>query len=131
MDALIGRKLVKVERLGWHRDGELDDRSVGPVHLVFEEDLGLFLAGRSDWSLDVVETHSGDRAWLDDYDYDCYRSRWMLRDASDEVPFTSMLAKRLVALGPVLNQVDQVIGLELDFDGDALTLKTWEGEVAT
>ena len=131
MDALIGRKLLKVERLGWHQDGALDDRSVGPVHLVFEGDLGLFLAGRSDWSLQVVETHPGDRAWLDAYDYDWYGSRWMLRDASDEVPFASMLAKRLIAVEPMLNQVDELIGLELDFDGDALTLKTWEGEVAT
>lgn len=29
MDALIGRKLVKFERLGWHQAGGLDDASVG------------------------------------------------------------------------------------------------------
>ena len=71
MDALIGRKLVKVERLGWCQAGVPDDFSVGPVHLVFEGGQGMFLAGRSDWSLDLVETCPEDHAWLDTYDWEC------------------------------------------------------------
>lgn len=131
MDALIGRKLVKVERLGWHQAGDLDDVSVGPVHLVFEGEQGLLLAARSDWSLDLTETCTADRTWLNAYDYDWYGSRWVLRDASSEPPFASVMARHLRALQPVLNQVNEVTGLELSFDGQALTLETWEGEVTT
>jgi hypothetical protein len=131
MDTLIGRKLVKVERLGWHQDGEPDDVSVGPVHLVFEGDRGIFFAGRSDWTLELMETDPGDRAWLNAYKYDWYGSRWTLRDASNEAPFASMVAQRLLALEPVRDQVGDVIGLNLAFDGHTLVLKTWEGEVTT
>jgi hypothetical protein len=129
MDALIGRKLVNVERLGWHQAGELDDVSVGPVHLVFEGERGLLLAGRTDWSLELTETCAADRTWRDTYDYDCYGSRWTLREVSSEPPFASVIAKRLQGLQPTHNQVGEVTGLALSFEGYALTLKTWEGEI--
>lgn len=131
MDTLIGRKLVKVERLGWYQAGDLDDLSVGPVHLVFEGGHGIFLAGRSDWSLEFVETAPGDSAWLDAYDYDWSGSRWRLRDASSESPFAAVIAKPLFELERVRNQVDEVIGLNLNFQGQTLGLQTWEGEVTT
>lgn len=114
MDALIGRKLVKVERLGWHRAGELDDVSVGPVHLVFQGGRGLLLAGRADWSLELTETCTEDRTWLDAYDYDWHGSRWMLRDASSESPFASVVAECLRALQPMLNQANEVTGLRTE-----------------
>ena len=131
MDALIGRMLVKVERLGWHQAGDLDDVSVGPVHLLFEGERGLLLAGRTDWSLNLTETCTADRTWLDAYDYDWYGSRWVLRDASSEPPFAPVIAKPLRAVQPVLNQVNEVTGLELSFAGHVLTLETREGEVTT
>ncbi|WP_067697432.1 hypothetical protein [Actinoplanes awajinensis] len=131
MDALIGRKLVRVERLAWHYAGGVAKANVGPVHLVFEGDRGILLAGRADWSLEVVETCAVDRSWLDDYDYDWDGSRWLLRDASSEPPFASLMTRRLRALQPMHNEIDEVTGLELDFDGQALTLATWEGEITT
>ncbi|GIF40172.1 hypothetical protein [Actinoplanes xinjiangensis] len=131
MDALIGRALVTVERLGWHQAGGSVDLGVGPVHLVFEGGRGILLEGRSDWSLELTETHPGDRSWWDGYDYDWNGSRWALRDASGESPFAPVIHRRLSALEPLRNEVDEVTGLGLDFDGRALTLRTWEGEVTT
>jgi hypothetical protein len=131
MGTLIGRRLMKVERLGWHRDGELDDRSVGPVHLVFEGGHGIFLAGGGDWSLESMQTGPGDSAWLNAYDYDWHGSRWLLRDASSESPFAPMVAKPLSSLEPMRNEVDEAIGLTFNFGGQTLTLRTWEGEVTT
>jgi hypothetical protein len=131
MHALIGRKIVKVVRLAWHQTDEPDDLSVGPVQLVFEGGRGLLLAGRSDWTLEIVETYPGDDKWLDPYDYDHDGGRWLSRDASNEPPFASVIARPLAELGPLLNEVNEVIGLRLDFHGQILTLKTWQGEVTT
>ncbi|XVV10811.1 hypothetical protein ACQP2X_39115 [Actinoplanes sp. CA-131856] len=131
MDTLIGRKLVKVERLGWHQAGELDDPSVGPIHLVFEGCHGIFFSGASDWSLEVVETAPGSTGWLDAYDYVWDGSRWSLRDASVEAPFAAVIGEPLAGGESIRNEVDEVIGLHLTFGGKVLTLKTWEGEVKT
>ncbi|MEU7867371.1 hypothetical protein [Dactylosporangium sp. NPDC049140] len=131
MDAMIGRKLVKVVRLAWHWAAEPDDLSVGPVHLVFSDGRGLLLAGRSDWTLNLVGTDPGDDRWLDPYDYDHDGGRWLPRDASTEPPFASVSARPLTELASIRNEVNEVIGLRLDFDGQILTLKTWQGEVKT
>ncbi|MFI6079204.1 hypothetical protein ACIA5C_47660 [Actinoplanes sp. NPDC051343] len=131
MEMLIGRKLVRVQRLSWHQPGEADNLSVGPVHLVFEGGQGIFFAGGSDWSLELVETDPESRVWLDVYDYDWYGSRWLLRDASGEPPFAAVVAQPFVAMEPVRNEVDQVIGVNLNFGGQTLTLQTWGGEVTT
>jgi hypothetical protein len=53
------------------------------------------------------------------------------RDASTEPPFASVVARPLGELEPIRNEVNEVIGLRLDFDGQILTLKTWQGEVKT
>lgn len=129
--ALIGRGLVKVERLGWCESGALAERAVGPVHLVFDGGRGLFVSGRSDWSLEVVETAPGDSAWLTAYDYDWHGSRWVLRDASGEAPFAAVIAERLAALEPVRDEVGEVVGLDLGFGGRTVTLRMSEGEVTT
>ncbi|MFG2043854.1 hypothetical protein [Dactylosporangium sp. NPDC048998] len=131
MDALIGRRLVKVVRLAWHWADEPDDLSVGPVQLVFDDGRGLLLAGRSDWTLELVETYPGDDRWLAPYDYDYDGGRWLSRDASTEPPFASVIARPLNELRPIRNGVNEVIGLRLDLDGQILTLKTWQGEVKT
>ncbi|WP_426503523.1 hypothetical protein ACPPVO_38690 [Dactylosporangium sp. McL0621] len=60
MDALIGRRLVKVVRLAWHRPDEPDELNVGPVQLVFDDGHGLLLDGGSDWTLTLTETYPGD-----------------------------------------------------------------------
>jgi hypothetical protein len=132
MDELVGSTLVKVERLGWRRPGEPGDLSVGPVHLVFEDGRGIFLGGRSDWSLELVQTSPEDNAWLDVYDYDGDGGwRWVLRDASTELPFTSVITKPLTALAPMHNEIGEMIGLRLNFGGQSLTLRTRQGEVTT
>ncbi|GIF26631.1 hypothetical protein BJ973_001076 [Actinoplanes tereljensis] len=131
MDALVGRKLVKAERLGWCLAGKPDDLSAGPVHLVFEGGQGILLDGQSDWSLKLMETYPEDRTWLDAYDYDWEGARWLLRDASSEPPFAAVMARHLVALEPTYNEVNEMTGLSLNFDGHPLTLKTREGEVVT
>jgi hypothetical protein len=114
MDALIGRKLVNVVRLAWHQAVGPDDLTVGPAHLVFEGGRGLFLAGRSDWALTFVETEPGYEGWLSAYDYD--GGRWLSRDASKEQPFAPVIARPLVGLEPILNAVNEVVGLVLEFD---------------
>jgi hypothetical protein len=129
VDALIGRRLAKVMRLAWHWPGEPDDLSVGPVHLVFDDGRGLFLSGRTDWSLEVVETDPNDDTWLATYDYDYDGGRWVPRDASTESPFVAVIARSLTGLESVRNEVQEVFGLRLDFDGQVLMLTTWEGEI--
>jgi hypothetical protein len=117
MDALIGRRLVKVVRLAWHWADEPNDPSVGPVQLVFDDGPGFLLAGRSDWTLKLVENYPDDDSWLAPYDYDYDGGRWLSRDASTEPPFASVIARPLAELGPIRNEVNEVIGLRLDFDG--------------
>lgn len=73
----------------------------------------------------------GDEGWLSAYDYDYLGGRWIARDASTEPPFASVIALPLVDWAPTFNAVDEVVGLKLDFDGQQLTLRTWEGEVTT
>ncbi|WP_426513199.1 hypothetical protein ACPPVO_22790 [Dactylosporangium sp. McL0621] len=90
---------------------------------------GLFLAGQSDWTLNLAETCPGDDRWLDPYDYD--GGRRLPRDASTEPPFASVSARPLTELASIRNEINEVIGLRLDFDGQILTLKTWQGKVKT
>ncbi|WP_422738923.1 hypothetical protein ACN263_06565 [Micromonospora sp. WMMD729] len=127
MDALVGRRLVKVVRLGWHRPGEPDEPDVGPVLLVFDDGRGLLLDGRSDWTLGLTETYPGDDGLPDPYDYD--GGRWLSRDASAEPPFASVITRPLAHLEEIRNDVNEVTGLRLDFDGQMLTLTTWQGEI--
>ena len=129
MDALIGSKLVKVVRLAWHQAGEPDDLSVGPVHLVFADGRGLFLAGRSDWALKIVETHPDDESWLSPYEYDYNGGRWLSRDASHELPFATVIATPLGGLALIRNELNELVGLTLEFENQTLTLRTWRGEV--
>jgi hypothetical protein len=131
MDALVGRRLVKVVRLTWHWPGEPDEPNVGPVQLVFDDGRGLLLDGRSDWTLVLAETDPGDDGWRDPYDYDYDGGRWLSRDASAEPPFASVIARPLAHLEQLRNEVNEVIGLRLDFDGQMLTLETWQGEIKT
>ncbi|MGC1211712.1 MAG: hypothetical protein WA890_10685 [Micromonospora sp.] len=131
MDALISHRLAKVTRLAWHQPGDPTDFKVGPVHLVFDDGRGLLLAGRSDWSLEFIQTEQGDEGWLSAYDYDYLGGRWIARDASTEPPFASVIALPLVDWAPTFNAVNEVVGLKLHFDGQQLTLRTWEGEVTT
>ena len=126
---LIGRQLVKVVRLAWRQAGEPDDLTVGLVHLVFDDGRGLLLAGRSDWTLKIVETHPGDDSWLTDYDYDYDGGRWLSRDASNELPFASVIGGSLVGLASIPNECDEVVGLMLEFVGQTLALRMWQGEV--
>lgn len=125
--ALIGRTLVRVERLGWPGH----DPGVGPVHLVFDDGRGLLLEARSDWSLEQVATGPADRTWLDTSDYEWEGARWSLRDASAEPPFAAVIGLALVSLAPVHNEVGEVTGLHLDLGGHRLSIATWEGEVTT
>ncbi|MEU7844140.1 hypothetical protein AB0B39_24610 [Micromonospora sp. NPDC049114] len=63
----------------------------------------------------------------DPYDYD--GGRWLSRDASAEPPFASVITRPLAHLKEIRNEVNEVTGLRLDFDGQMLTLKTWQGEI--
>ena len=80
---------------------------------------------------DLVDTLPGDDAWLATYDNDFDGGRWLLRDASAERPFVSVVARRLVELQPILNDVDEVFGVRLEFDGHTLALRMWQGEITT
>ncbi|MGA3562194.1 hypothetical protein [Melissospora conviva] len=131
MDALISHRLAKVTRLAWDQPGDPSDFNAGPVHLVFDDGRGLLLDGRSDWTLEFIQTEPGDEKWLSVYDYDYLGGRWIARDASTEPPFASVIALPLVDWAPTFNAVGEVVGLRLDFHGQQLTLRTWEGEVTT
>ncbi len=70
--------------------------------------------------------------WLDAYDYVWEGgARWLLREASRELPFAAVIARPLAAMETMYNEVNEMTGLRLDFAGEPLTLKTWEGEVTT
>ncbi|WP_285472765.1 hypothetical protein [Actinoplanes sp. NBRC 101535] len=123
--------LAKVERWSWRQIGEPENPSAGPVHLLFADGSGILIDGRSDWSLEMTETTREDDAWRARFDYDVEGSRWSVRDASRESPFLPVLGRRLTSLEPIHNEVGEVTGLRLDFDGRLITLNTWQGEVTT
>jgi hypothetical protein len=129
MDALVGRRLVKVVRLAWHPPNEPAELTVGPVQLVFDDGRGALLDSRSDWTLEVTETVADDERFLDPYDYDYNGGRWVSRDASTEPPFASVIERHLAEVEQIRNEVNDVMGIRLDFEGKILTLKTWQGEI--
>jgi hypothetical protein len=131
MDELIGHRLAKVTRLAWYQPGEPTDLKAGPVHLVFDDGRSLLLAGRNDCALECVQTAPGDDGWLSAYDSESDGGRWIARDASTEPPFAPVVALPLVGWASTLNEVDEVVGIELNFGGQQLRLRTWEGEVTT
>jgi hypothetical protein len=128
-DALRGHQLVKVTRLAWLDRTEPSDLSVGPAHLVFDDGRGLVFSSRSDWSLDLVQTQPNDEGWLVPYDYDYDGSRWVLRDASSEQPFATVIGRALVDWELILNEMDEAVGATIDFEGSSLVLEVWEGEI--
>ena len=140
-DALRGHQLVKVARLAWSDVAWSDfalsnkvrpcDLSVGPVQLVFEDGRGIVVSGRSDWSLDLVETQANDEDWLAVYDYDDNGASWVLRDASSEQPFATVLGRTLGDWELIRNEIGEAVGMTMDFDGSSLVLKTWGGEIKT
>ncbi|MET8835095.1 hypothetical protein ABZV78_14430 [Micromonospora sp. NPDC004540] len=134
VEALVGHRLASVTRLAWHQPGEpveLVKSNVGPVHLVFDGGRGLLVDGRSDWTLRCTETAPGDEAWLATYDYDWDGARWLPRDASAEAPFGAVIGKSLTDWAPVLNEVNELVGIELEFEGERVNLRLWEGELTT
>jgi hypothetical protein len=131
MSALIGRRLVKVVRLAWHPLGRPARLNAGPALLVFDDGRAVLLDGDCDWTLEVTHTAFDDTRWFERYDYDWDGSRWLSRDASAEPPFASVMARRLSAVEPLYDDVDQLMGVKLDFEHQVLTLRTWQGEIET
>lgn len=127
----IGRRLRAVERLVWTQvDGSSDPR-VGPAHLHFDGGVGLFLSGATDWCLDVDLTRAGDESWLVPFDHVDPAGRWTLRDANREQPFAAALDKLLVGFEAIRNEVGELVGLSLLFEGDTVELRVHRGELRT
>jgi hypothetical protein len=127
----IGRRLRAVERLMWIQiDGSSDPR-VGPAHLHFDGGVGLFLSGATDWCLDVDLTRAGDESWLVPFDYADPAGRWTIRDASGEQPFRAVLGRLLGGCGAIRNEVGEVVGLNLAFEGNTIELRVHQGELRT
>lgn len=127
----IGRRLRAVERLVWtETDGSSDSR-VGPAHLHFDGGFGVFLSGATDWCLDVDLTRAGDESWLVPFDYVDPSGHWTLRDANFEEPFAAALGKLLDGCEAIRNEVGELVGLNLAFEGDTIELRVHQGELRT
>lgn len=131
VDDLLGRTLVAVERLSWTEPARASNPRVGPVHLHFSGGRGVFLSGGTDWSLGALTTRAGDESWLLPYRYEIEGSSWVIRDASDEVPFREFRGARLDACASIRNEMGEQVGLTFEFERSAFSLHAVEGEVAT
>jgi hypothetical protein len=131
VEALVGHRLASVTRLVWHQPDEPVNGNEGPVHLVFDGGRGLLVEGRSDWTLRCTETAPGDVAWRATYDYDWDGARWLPRDASAEAPFGAVIGKSLADWAPGLNEVNELVGIDLTFEGERVNLRLSEGELTT
>lgn len=127
VEELLNHRLVAVERLCWDGAGR---RDVGPVRLVFDTGHALVLAGGSAWTLDYRVTGPGDDSWLGPFGYVMDGHRWVLRSATNEEPFAGSVGGALTDWQPVLNDVQEVVGLRLWFDGRELVLRLRNGELS-
>ncbi|KAA1424107.1 hypothetical protein [Nocardioides antri] len=131
VEELLNRRLVAVERLSWQTASDSLRREVGPVRLVFDTGHALVLSGGTDWTLDYHVTGPGDDSWLDTYKYDLDGQHWALRDAAAEEPFADVMGAALTDWQSTFNEVSEVVGLRLWFDGHEVALTLRNGEVAT
>ncbi|GGB25732.1 hypothetical protein GCM10011492_14840 [Flexivirga endophytica] len=130
-DELIGSRLQSVDRFAWQStDGSFRTPSAGSVHMRFESDLDLHLDGASDWTLSCSITDADDQGWMSQYLYDD-AGRWVLRDATGEVPFVGCVGEPLMRATPVRDEVNQTVGVSLMFETQEMTLVLWAGEIDT
>ena len=101
------------------------------MRLLFDNGYGLALEGSTAWTLSLRVTLPGDDSWLNAYDYDLGDGRWVLRDAGREDPFADAMGAALTDWQAVHNEVHEVVGLRLWFDGHEMPLLVREGEVTT
>jgi hypothetical protein len=131
VEELLGRRLVAVERLSWQTEDGKSSPDVGPLRLVFDDGQGLVVEGGSDWTLNVRITRPHENSWVDAYAYDFGAGRWVLRDAGKEAPFSGAMGGALTGWQPDYNEVQEVVGLRLWFDGHKISLTQSGGEVRT
>lgn len=98
---------------------------------VFDNGYGLALRGSTAWTLDVWVTSPGDDSWLNTYDYDLGDGRWLPSDAGPEDPFADAMGATLTDWQAVHNDVQEIVGLRLSFNGREMPLVVREGEVTT
>lgn len=128
---VVGSRLRAVERFAWHSaDGSTPNLHSGSVHLWFDDGRCAHLDVASDWTLRWSVTGAGDTSWLKPFDYECY-GRWIIRDASAEEPFKDARGKRLTSAHALLDEVGEVTGTRLVFEGSECRLTSWEGEIDT
>ena len=96
----------------------------------FEDGRGVHLDGASDWTLRWSVSEPGDDVWMGQYVYDSH-GRWVARKSTDEEPFVGLAGSRLTSATPVFNEVNEVVGVTLGFEGRELTLSLREGEINT
>jgi len=131
VEELLSHRLVAVERLSWEPVGISGRREVGPVRLVFDNGYSLVLSGSTAWTLNMRVTSPGDDSWLNTYGYDLGDGRWVMRDAGAEGPFAHAMGVTLTDWQAVHNEVQEIVGLRLSFDGREVPLVVREGEVTT
>lgn len=131
LDEVMGRRLRAVERFAWRSDdGSPSTPEVGSVHMWFEGGRGVHVDGGSDWTLRCSVTEPGDDGWIGTYLYD-NGGRWVIRAATDEQPFADLAGSRLTSVAARLNEVGEVVGLDLNFEGRNVSLSLHEGEITT
>ena len=127
----MGSRLRAIERFAWHADdGSPPQREVDSAHLWFEDGRGVHLDAKSDWSLAWSVSEPGDDTWLGSYAYK-FHGRWVIRDASSEAPFAPVVGMRLTEATPLFNEVHEMVGVVLNFEGTIVSFSTWCGEIST
>lgn len=131
LDEVMGRRLRAVERFAWQSDdGSPSTPEVGSVHLWFEGGRGVHVDGGSDWTLRCSLTEPGDDGWIGQH-LQNNGGRWIMQAATDEQPFADVAGSRPTSATPRLNEFDEVVGLDLDFEGRKVSLTLHEGDIST
>jgi len=131
IEELLNHRLVLLRDCRGSPSASQAAARLGPVRMVFDNGCGLALTGSTAWTLDMRVTSPGDDSWLNTYDYDLGDGRWVLRDAGAEDPFAEAMGATLTDWHAVHNEVQEVGGLRLSFDGCEMSLMVREGEVTT
>ncbi len=131
LDDVLGQRLRRVERFAWQSDdGSPMTPNVGSVHLWFEGGRCVHLDGASDWSLKWAISQSGDDRWMTQYLYE-FHGKWVLRESTTEEPFAPLIGSALTSATPVFNEMNEVVGVSLQFEDQVLILVTRAGEIDT
>lgn len=120
-----------VRRLFFHRQGQVDE-SCGAVEFVWEDRSVTRIDTRSDWSLSI-----SDREWTDpfaqtpspvDPSWVSVQGKWQRHDVSRRPEYLPVIGRPLRAVSVINSGVGQPVGVDLEFAGSTVSVRSVGGE---